>query len=640
MLPFAPNTDGRVLLIGWDAVDWGAVNSTVADDLTPHLARMRAAGTFGRLAPVRPLVAPMLWTSLATGTRADKHGVLGFCEPLPDGRGIIPVRSTRRRRPAIWDYATAAGVPSHVVGWPVTAPADAVRGVMVSDGYFRGERSTDDEGVADDAVTVHPEYQAIADAALRRNTPDHMPSDEHRSAAKQLLDGSSGDTRWGGSVAAGLSQLQSLHAIAFSLLSAGHWQFAAVRYPTAAALLPGDARDELHHAAWRLQDAMLGELVRIVGAETTVILVSPARMSRLSVGASHPADQFQANSENALGMACVTGPEVIAADRLIGATVLDVAPTVLDRLGFDLPGDLDGRPWLHAFAPRDAGFRRVAAVPAARFAGDALEAAAADSERAASESPASTCGVEADDSSGRQACAQVLHNHKVNLAEALADSDRFEQALRLWRELATSHPEDPQFAVQLVRALLRGGRHGECAEVIAQLPPAMQTLWPVQLGEAEIAAAKQRTGEAVALACSVVERGSSPAALLAAAKILENCQAWADAESAYQRHLDAHGPSAAAYGGLARASWQQERPELAREAAQAALALAPGYTEARLHMALALRELDRQDDAIREFERCVEEQWQIEVAHGQLASLYCTRSPRRAAMHRALAGVG
>ena len=44
-------------------------------------------------------LSPMLWNSIATGKRADKHGILGFVEPTPDGSGHPPRHAARRARP-------------------------------------------------------------------------------------------------------------------------------------------------------------------------------------------------------------------------------------------------------------------------------------------------------------------------------------------------------------------------------------------------------------------------------------------------------------------------------------------------------------------------------------------------------------
>ena len=71
----------------------------------PSLERFVNRGVMGKLATLEPPFSPMLWTSIATGKLADKHGILGFSEPTPERIGIRPVASTSRKVKAIWNIA-------------------------------------------------------------------------------------------------------------------------------------------------------------------------------------------------------------------------------------------------------------------------------------------------------------------------------------------------------------------------------------------------------------------------------------------------------------------------------------------------------------------------------------------------------
>ena len=79
----------------------------------------------------------MLWTSIATGKRPFKHGILGFTELTADGLGIQPVTNLSRRCKAVWNILNQTGQRSIVVGWWPSHPAEPIRGVMVSDHYHR-----------------------------------------------------------------------------------------------------------------------------------------------------------------------------------------------------------------------------------------------------------------------------------------------------------------------------------------------------------------------------------------------------------------------------------------------------------------------------------------------------------------------
>jgi len=84
----------KVLLIGWDAADWKVASPLLEQGLMPTLDNLINAGVMGNLATLHPILSPMLWTSIATGKRADKHGIHGFAELDPNSGGVRPVTST------------------------------------------------------------------------------------------------------------------------------------------------------------------------------------------------------------------------------------------------------------------------------------------------------------------------------------------------------------------------------------------------------------------------------------------------------------------------------------------------------------------------------------------------------------------
>ena len=71
-------------------------------------------GVSGNLATIQPVLSPMLWNTIATGKRADKHGICGFVEPMPDRSGIRPVASTSRKCKAIWNILSQSELSSNV----------------------------------------------------------------------------------------------------------------------------------------------------------------------------------------------------------------------------------------------------------------------------------------------------------------------------------------------------------------------------------------------------------------------------------------------------------------------------------------------------------------------------------------------
>src|SRR4051812_10309682 len=124
----------RVLLLGWDAADWKIITPLLERGEMPFLAQVVREGVMGNIATLTPALSPLLWTSIATGKRADKHGILGFAEPRADGLGLQVASSNSRRSAALWNILAAHRRKSAFVHWFATHPTEPVPGaVIVSD---------------------------------------------------------------------------------------------------------------------------------------------------------------------------------------------------------------------------------------------------------------------------------------------------------------------------------------------------------------------------------------------------------------------------------------------------------------------------------------------------------------------------
>jgi predicted AlkP superfamily phosphohydrolase/phosphomutase len=98
----------KVLLVGWDAADWKVITPLMERGLMPATRLLVEQGVSGEIATLTPPLSPMLWTSIATGKRPFKHGILGFVEPAPNG-GIQPITNLSRKTKAVWNILNQNG---------------------------------------------------------------------------------------------------------------------------------------------------------------------------------------------------------------------------------------------------------------------------------------------------------------------------------------------------------------------------------------------------------------------------------------------------------------------------------------------------------------------------------------------------
>lgn len=129
-----------MLFVGLDGADWQYLDPLIARGAMPNLARLVAEGRRGILTTESPPLSPLLWTTMMTGQGPRAHGILDFTRFHPVTGVREPITSDERRVPAIWNMAGEQGRSVAVLGLWATHPAEAVRGLMVSDRLFSFQR--------------------------------------------------------------------------------------------------------------------------------------------------------------------------------------------------------------------------------------------------------------------------------------------------------------------------------------------------------------------------------------------------------------------------------------------------------------------------------------------------------------------
>ena len=169
---------GRVVVLGLDGVDPETVDLLVGEGKLPHFARLRQEGAYGRLHSERPLLSPIIWTTIATGKTPDVHGIGHFVAVNPQTGEELPVTSQMRKVKALWNIASEAERRVAVVGWWATWPAEQVRGEIVSDHtcyhfLFAGGAT----GAGEPAGMTHPAELAREIAPMIRRPTDLTAAD-------------------------------------------------------------------------------------------------------------------------------------------------------------------------------------------------------------------------------------------------------------------------------------------------------------------------------------------------------------------------------------------------------------------------------------------------------------------------------
>jgi predicted AlkP superfamily phosphohydrolase/phosphomutase len=131
---------GRLVFLGLDGVGLDLARELVQRGVMPNLGRLMELGQAWATCSPLPEVSPVCWTSIFSGFNPGQHGIFGFAEHVPGTYQVRPVDSSAVQVPRIWDILGLAGRRSVVLNVPLTYPAAAINGTMVS-GFVAPELS-------------------------------------------------------------------------------------------------------------------------------------------------------------------------------------------------------------------------------------------------------------------------------------------------------------------------------------------------------------------------------------------------------------------------------------------------------------------------------------------------------------------
>ncbi|HVF54047.1 MAG TPA: alkaline phosphatase family protein [Actinomycetota bacterium] len=131
----------RVLIIGWDGVDWKILHPLLASGELPNLAGLIDRGAYGDCLSTVPSHSWCAWPSFMTGVNPAGHGVFDILEHKPGASKRLPITYHSIKARTIFADMSDAGKTSLAVNIPLTFPTPAMKGKVVAGGVLPAARS-------------------------------------------------------------------------------------------------------------------------------------------------------------------------------------------------------------------------------------------------------------------------------------------------------------------------------------------------------------------------------------------------------------------------------------------------------------------------------------------------------------------
>ena len=380
LLPFCggKKKETKVIVLGFDGADWDFIDPLIAEGHLPNFKLLKEKGAWARLKSMKPTLSAVIWTTIATGKRMEKHGIVDWL--YLQKKGIkVPYNSSERREPAIWEILSEAGKSSAVINWYVSYPPDHINGIVISDAA-RGIIFMKNKTFALRDSVYPPKFFDIVRESVEWNYWKVLKETRIPDYLKMARD--MGKDPSNHPVIKDFKPFLLMEKLVYNMgekvWNRGKFDFFALyfRWPDVVThfigmFLPPELatrglkemkekhrlepklRKELDEKTAELLlpvyswlDLILGEYIKRMDEDTYLIVLSDHGFDFGPQGYNHELPDWMAPP---LGILAVLGPEVKKGYQIKNASVFDIAPTILYLYNLPIGKGMDGKPLLDAF---------------------------------------------------------------------------------------------------------------------------------------------------------------------------------------------------------------------------------------------------------------------------------------------------
>ena len=427
-----------------------------------------------------------------------------------------------------------------------------------------------------------------------------------------------------------IAEAASIQAISTHLIENTEWDFTAVYFDTidhfchafmkyAPPKMDG-ITDELFNlfnnvvnSAYKFHDMMLERLISIAGEDTTIILISDHGFhnGKLRPKTLPDIPSSPILEHNPYGIFCISGNNIKKDERIYGASLLDITPTILHLFGLPVGKDMDGKVLLSIFDNKSScdyidSWENQKEDFGTHMQNN-LQLNTYDYAAEEIKQLVELGYIEEPGENKKVAYEKAYCEGQYNLSRVFLSSKKFKKAIEILKILYQKNNKDIRYNLDLVNCYLNLNKLPEAAEIIKNLRQIENRALPnIDLLEGMLLIKKKEYKKGIQFLKLAEKSNPSLSNIhLEIGKAYLEITKYNDAKRAFTKALNIDDAEAGAYHGLAVCFLRQKDYENAIENALTAIGLLYHFPVAHYHLGEALFMSGRQKEAAEAFEVCL-----------------------------------
>lgn len=639
----------QVFVLGWDAADWKFISPLIDSGKMPAFQRLIEGGIIGNIATINPPLSPILWTTIATGKYGDTHGVLNFVEPSTEDGKRIPVSVLSRKVRAIWNILTHEGYKTHLIGWWPSYPAEPINGISVSNHFADPADTLNSEDWSVNETHFHPTSSQEELEELRIHptelTWNHIEPFVLDATVEQLQDPKNHELL--NAIIIMLAKCSTFHAVATHILETKEWNFIGLYldtidkashhfmkfHPPQQGHIPDDEYQifkDVMTGFYRYHDMMLDRIMDLMQDDAYLMVLSDhgfySDHRRIAV---LPKDSMAPALEHSkFGIIALKGPNIKKDERIYGASLIDVMPTLLHLFDLPVAKDMPGNVLTQAFEnPGELKHIDTWEIQDGQNWGELDENIKIDiwDAQDALKQLVELGYVDELDETDEKIRDQILFENKYHSAQIKSSTGRQLEAIPILEDLLTEKREHTKILLTLLTAYLSAKQPENARLTLNKLRAIHGTEKTPQLDflEGRVLIQETQPAEAIKMLKKAADSDVANSDFYQTlGRLFLVSKDWKEAEKIFSKAIEMDPENAAAYDGLCVALMRQKKNAKAIEAGLSAVSIRHMFPNAHYHLAEALFNEEMYDHAANAFEMALMQEPGFGLARKFLIRIY------------------